>query len=278
MGLTKKNARMTSVCGSRLVVYVSGLKSLLHRVTSSRAISVAAFNTGKQTVRTRDVVRPPAPDHGLEPFMTLTPMDCHLEALASMHRAPATAPPTEDCTHTQVEAGGGEFFSSASVECVLQPCPQRLTADVFLMFPTAPAAAAVTVVTVTQRSQQDMSRWSSAVEAEREQLLQTFIQGAAQICSELQQEGHWADFIEPSSGLPFYGPYTNLPLFETDDRYSLLGFTVEDLGCCKVLRHTLWGTNVFVGTIFTDAPPQGSRVLEALGGREDPTYPPNPRS
>lgn len=261
---------MTNVCGSRLVVYVSGLKTLLHRVTSTRAISVAAFNTGKQTVRTRDVVRPLAPDRGLEPFLPTTPMDCHLEALASMHRVPTTAPPTEDRTHTQVESGGAEFFPCASVECVLQPCPQRLTADVRLMFPLAPPAASVTVVTVTQRSQQDMSRWSAAVEAEREQLLQSFVQGAAQICSELQQEGHWADFIEPSSGLPFFGPYTNLPLFETDDRYSLLGFSVEDLGCCKVLRHALWGTNVFVGTIFTDAPPQGSRVLEALGGREGP--------
>lgn len=262
---------MTSVCGSRLVVYVSGLKSLLHRVTSTRAASVAAFNTGKQTVRTRDVVRPRAPDRGLEPLVALTPMDCHLEALASTPRAPTAAPPADDSAHTQVEHGGGEFFECASVECVLQPCPRRLTTDVTLMFPEAPPAGAVTVITVTQLTVQDMSRWSVAVETEREQLLQTFVHGAAHICSELHREGHWADFIEPSSGMPYFGPYTNMPLFETDDRYSLLGFSVEDLGCCRVLRHALWGTNVFVGTIFTAAPPRGSRVMEVLAGRDPPT-------
>lgn len=261
---------MTSVCGSRLVVYVSGLKSLLHRVTSTRAISAAALNTGKQTVRPLEVVRSRAPDRALEPLGPLTPMDCHLEALASMHRAPAAAPPSDDSTHAQVEEGG--FFDSASVECALQACPQRLTADVSLMFPEAPPAG-VMVITVTQRTQQDMSVWNPSVEAEREELLQTFILGASQICCELHREGHWADFIEPSSGLPFYGPYTNLPLFETDERYSLLGFSVEDLGCCKVLRHTLWGTNVFVGTIFTTAPPHDSRVMEALQGRDPPAPP-----
>lgn len=263
---------MTSVCGSRLVVYVSGLRSLLHRVTSTRAVCTATFNTGKQTIQNRELVKSRVPDCALEPLGPLTPMDCHLEALASMQRAPAVTPPSDDSTHTQVKGGGGEFFDSVSVECALQPCPQRLTADVSLMFPEAPPAG-VMVITVTQRTQQDMSRWTPSVESEREELLQMFIHGASQICSELHREGHWADFIEPCSGLPFYGPYTNLPLFETDERYCLLGFSVDDLGCCKVVRHPLWGTNVFVGTIFTTAPPQGSRVMEALQ-RRDPPGPP----
>lgn len=165
----------------------------------------------------------------------------------------------------QVDDRDAPVFDSASVECVVQPCPQRLSADVPLMFPLAPPTE-LTVVTVTQRTQQDMSFWSSSVEEERERLLQTFIQGATQICHELWAEGHWADFIEPSSGLPFFGPYTNLPLFETDDRVSSLGFTVDDLGCCRVLRHALWGTHVFMGTIFTSANAKDSGVMEALQG------------
>lgn len=214
------------------------------------------------------MVRSRAPNRGLEPLGPFTPMDCHLEALASAQWT--TAPPKDGRTNsTDAQVEGSEFFDSVSVECAVQPCPPRLAPDIGLMFPEAPPAG-VMVVTVAQRTVRDMSRWSSEVETEREQLLQTFIHGATEICSALKREGHWADFIEPSSGLPFFGPYTNLPLFETDGRYSELGFSVEDLGCCRVLRHALWGTNVFVGTIFTDAPAQGSRVMEALQGRDRP--------
>lgn len=162
-----------------------------------------------------------------------------------------------------------------------------------------------------------------------------FIDGAKEICSVLQREGFWADFIDPSSGLAvrphtlshststsiestkpsgtlchifvfsdriqrllycwrqcaenlwnqimsrinsedtdggmcvspqFFGPYTNNTLFETDDRYRHLGFHIEDLGCCRVIQHSLWGTHVFVGTLFTNAPPD-SHIMERLLGR-----------
>lgn len=65
--------------------------------------------------------------------------------------------------------------------------------------------------------------------------------------------------------LQFFGSYTNNMLYETDERYRHLGFQIEDLGCCRVIRHTLWGTNIFVGTIFTNAPP-GSLIMKKLQG------------
>ncbi|XP_024863185.1 metabolism of cobalamin associated Db isoform X2 [Kryptolebias marmoratus] len=145
-------------------------------------------------------------------------------------------------------------FSTSGVECAIQSCPEILKKDFCSMFPEAPSSDMM-IVTVTQKTQNDMSSWSADVEEEREQMLDKFVNGAKEICFTLLKEGFWADFIEPSSGLAFFGAYTNNTLFETDDRYRHLGFQIEDLGCCRVIRHALWGTRVFVGTIYTNAPP-----------------------
>ncbi|XP_041263064.1 cobalamin trafficking protein CblD isoform X3 [Onychostruthus taczanowskii] len=177
------------------------------------------------------------------------------------------------------------YFENAKVECAVQACPELLRkdwicpgqraeqhklhflprSDFQALFPEA-RPERLTVLTVTQRSEHDMSVWSHEVEEEREQLLDNFINGAKEICYAISSEGYWADFIDPSSGLAFFGPYTNNPLLETDERYRHLGFSVDDLGCCKVIRHNLWGTHVLVGSIFTNAEPD-SPIMRKLSGR-----------
>jgi len=61
-------------------------------------------------------------------------------------------------------------------------------------------------------------------------------------------------FLLYSALFQFFGAHTNTTLFETDHRYKSLGFDVDDLGCCKVIRHNLWGTHAYVGSLFTNAP------------------------
>nr|CAB3263877.1 methylmalonic aciduria and homocystinuria type D homolog, mitochondrial-like [Phallusia mammillata] len=144
-----------------------------------------------------------------------------------------------------------KYFEGATVELAIQDCPKVLQRDITSMFMNMPKKK-ITVITITQKTQNDMSAWNQHVEEERDKLLQNFITTATEICHLLRANSIWCDFIDPSSGQPFFSQYTNHTLFETDDRYNHLGFRIEDLGCCKVITHKKWGSHIFVGSIFTD--------------------------
>ncbi|KAE8299795.1 Methylmalonic aciduria and homocystinuria type D protein, mitochondrial CblD [Larimichthys crocea] len=288
---------------ARLVTYLPGIHVLVHRVAAARALSAAGSSGSDEphvAITPSDMgLRTVWPDVSMGPFGLQDQrfqvpgnvgFDCHLEGLAEQKTALAhktvpdvlSAPSSsdrhkiiltqfigeffeeDDPTMSQMVSKAEQYFDSSSVECAIQLCPKVLEKDFQSMFPEA-LSSGMMVVTVTQRTQNDMTSWCADVEQEREQMLDKFVDGAKEICYALQKEGFWADFIEPSSGLAFFGSYTNNTLFETDDRYRHLGFQIEDLGCCRVIRHSLWGTHVFVGTIFTNAP-INSLVMKKLQG------------
>lgn len=140
------------------------------------------------------------------------------------------------------------------LEYVAKDCPELIRKDFQDLFPEQDIMHGnFTIVTISQKTINDMTGWNNDVDEEREKLLAAFIEGATEICDALRSVGFWADFIDPSSGKPFLGPHTNSSLFETDERYRKLGFEIEDLGCCKVIRHHIWGTRCYVGCLFTNA-------------------------
>ncbi|XP_015213734.1 metabolism of cobalamin associated Db [Lepisosteus oculatus] len=288
---------------ARLVTYLPGLHILVRRIAGARCFSAAGSSGSDEpyvAITPLDIgLRTVWPDEKMGPF---GPQDqrfqlpgnvgfgCHLEGTADQKQTPVHRPvpdvlsaPSSSERHefilaqfvsehqekevapTSEQVNKAEkYFEMSNVECAIQTCPVLLKKDVEAMFPEAPAGTQ-TVVTVTQKTQQDMTAWSEAVQVERETLLEKFVSGAKEICYALQTAGYWADFIDPSSGLAYFGSYTNNVLFETDERYRHLGFQIEDLGCCKVIRHTLWGTHAFVGSLFTNAPPE-SLIMKKLQG------------
>lgn len=290
---------------ARLVSYLPGLHVLVGRVhiAGARAFSAAGSSGSDEphvAVTPPDMgPRTVWPDESMGPFGPQDQrfqlpgnagFDCHLEGTAGQKKFPdpgAAAPDVlsalsnserhafilaqfagqfcgNESTAPQLVNRAEQYFDNSSVECAIQSCPDLLKKDIQSMFPEAPSKG-VMVVTVTQKTKNDMTSWCEQVDEERERMLDMFIAGAKEICYALQTAGFWADFIDPSSGLAFFGCYTNNTLFETDERYRHLGFQIEDLGCCKVVRHALWGTHVFVGTLFTNAPPD-SPVMKMLQG------------
>ncbi|XP_038607402.1 cobalamin trafficking protein CblD [Tachyglossus aculeatus] len=295
----------TVLCNrARLVTYLPGFYSLVRRIANPKSFSTAGSSGSDEShVATAppDICsRTVWPDEMMGPFGPQDQrfqlpgnigFDCHLNGTATARKTPAhktlpdvLAEPSSNERHEFVmaqciiEFQGSEtplqlqeissaetYFENAKVECAIQTCPELLRRDFEAMFPEA-ATNKLMVLTVTQKTKNDMTTWSEEVESEREMLLEKFINGAKEICYALRTEGYWADFIDPSSGLAFFGPYTNTTLFETDERYRHLGFSVDDLGCCKVIRHGLWGTHVLVGSIFTNAAPD-SQVMKKLSGK-----------
>ncbi|XP_077393263.1 methylmalonic aciduria and homocystinuria type D homolog, mitochondrial-like isoform X2 [Festucalex cinctus] len=70
--------------------------------------------------------------------------------------------------HNTIKAN--QDFDKSSVECLIQSCPEKLKQDLQYLFPEAPTSD-VTVVTVTQKTKNDMTAWCSAVEEERDHML-----------------------------------------------------------------------------------------------------------
>lgn len=155
------------------------------------------------------------------------------------------------------------------LRCELHEAPQLLKRELQPLFPTVPNFTGptghgnvVSVITMAQHTENDMSAWSDGMETEREDLTAEFVSVAKEVCGRLKSDGYWADFIDPCAGVPYYGRHTNTTMFETDEKYRLLGFRIEDLGCCKVISHREFGRHVFVGTIFTSAHPSTGIVQE----------------
>jgi len=165
-----------------------------------------------------------------------------------------------------------ELPSSGSMDLSIHTAPTLLRRDLTPMFPDQDLSSGpVSVITLSFYTDNDMSVWSEEVEEERDKLTQHSVVHCKEICGRLKEEGYWADFIDPSSGTPHFSSHTNHTLFETNESYRLLGFTIEDLGCCKVISHSKFGRNVFVATIVTNAA-EGSDVMDNIAADMSPAW------
>lgn len=125
--------------------------------------------------------------------------------------------------------------------------------ELAFIFPTIDLSNLIVCPTM-QKTLYDMVTTGVDVESEKDKCLETFFKISKEICEELISKGYWADYIDPCSGLPMITPDTQKVFDEVQSATSLLSYPTMNTGCCKVLLHQHWGSNVYPATFFTTAP------------------------
>ncbi|XP_058802467.1 cobalamin trafficking protein CblD isoform X2 [Phymastichus coffea] len=147
-----------------------------------------------------------------------------------------------------VEEKKDEIFSI--LHCTAQECPTLLRKGILELFPNCLEVTSpqLTIVTICQKSNSKMSRWSKEIETEK--FAQYFVLAASDICKKLKMCGYWADFINPFSGQPYLNTHKNSVLYKTDERFRCVGFKVEQKKNCKIITSDN-DTKQFIGKIST---------------------------
>jgi hypothetical protein len=81
-----------------------------------------------------------------------------------------------------------------------------------------------------------------------------FLLWAQSVCTALSAAGHWADYIDPCSGLPMIHRETGSVYGEVQALATLLGYRLQNAGCCKIVLHPRWGSAVYPASVFARAP------------------------
>lgn len=130
--------------------------------------------------------------------------------------------------------------------------------DEYLKFEGGEAvdASALTLLAIptNQRAREDLVAIGDHIEAEKDRLLNVFLDFGKFVCENLRSKGYWADYIDPCSGLPMISLNCNKVYSEVDGMECLLNYKAYNAGFCKILTHPRWGSAVYPASIFAYAP------------------------
>lgn len=108
------------------------------------------------------------------------------------------------------------------------------------------------VITISFKTENNMTSWSDEVSDERDQKLAEFYKIANNFVKVLSGYGEWADYIDPVEGKPWLAERSETTVEQSSKNFNEIEcLSVEDYGCCEMISHEKFGTNVYVGTIVT---------------------------
>ncbi|KAL7581317.1 hypothetical protein ACA910_006080 [Epithemia clementina (nom. ined.)] len=109
-------------------------------------------------------------------------------------------------------------------------------------------------IPTNQQAKEDLVAVGDKIEAEKDRLLNVFMAFAQSVCEQIRQQGYWADYIDPCSGLPMLTLNCNKVYSEVDGMECCLGYKSYNAGFCKILTHPVWGSAVYPASMFAFAP------------------------
>ncbi len=139
-------------------------------------------------------------------------------------------------------------------EVSLHKPPNALIYELNLVFPSVDCKKYNFVCVLSaQKSRMKLLEWNDEVAKEKDLLLERFAAWANKICKKLVENGYFADFIDPCSGLPANGD-GNKVYGEVDGFELLCSYKTNNAGGCKILLHPKWESAVYPASLFTTAP------------------------
>ena len=117
-----------------------------------------------------------------------------------------------------------------SMEASVHACPRRHREEIDAVFPGL-GYEGLLVIPTCQQASLDLVNVGVSVEKEKDELLERFFAFAKAFCACLQAEGHWADYIDPCSGLPMVHKMGAGIYGEVDALVTLLRYSTVNAGC-----------------------------------------------
>ncbi len=142
---------------------------------------------------------------------------------------------------------------SRSMEVSVHACGKAFLRELEPLLPGIDLTNMLVIPTM-QHSSLDLVKIGDPVEAEKDFCLEVFMDFASTFCKRMIECNHFADYVDPCSGLVMLTKDANKVFSEVDSAQQLLGYAVQNCGCCKVLLHPKWGSAVYPASIFTTAP------------------------
>ncbi|CAL4073609.1 unnamed protein product, partial [Meganyctiphanes norvegica] len=197
-------------------------------------LALSSYSEIHQRARTPDILN------------NLTNRTNYERQISTMYQLKTDKDILEPAMSQEEENLDGANLPSHVLECRAQECPELVKKDFLDLFPDMNLRNSnLTVVTLSQKTINDMSGWTEDVEVEREELIEQIEKVDFKLCGML--EHYYIDFInylgKCQSCIFYYFVIT-----ESNEYYKGLHF---DLPCSKAIGKKRWGINGHVGQIWT---------------------------